>query len=824
MKERTMSTIRNSQYADFLTGWAISLFVIALILSGCAGLVEQDPAVAATTTGDELPATAVAETDPPAAVTPVNTPQPSATPLPPASPTPTAVQATATATVVVPEPNPGWVWHEEPEVPGILFQLPQTWTDALWQAPGRYQSPETNSIVEVRAFDSSGNWLTWVQAHKQLAGSFVEQNGLVKGRPAFLFLESSPGSYTIELFIRDEARIINFFYQCGDFICLEEEMQILQTLFETIQFAAGNEGETNLPTGWVEGRVLTRYFPEQRAFTGESQTITGVVETWDTHPTVNEAILTGSDGRSYRLVLSDHDHFLGGQVAHQRWGADVPPLSRDIQPGQSLTVVGYPYPAGEAAGDSSRFYPLWAQTDGLAEEIPVFYRQFFDLNRFNPTVLAYYPVSTILYLYGPWEQVSQYLIDEPGNPLPDQVAALDPDTDVLVIGRLETTAPPRLAVGEFYYLDGSCKTVRSSVQQCQYYLPLSLTETSQDQAALAQNPTGAGDALLFARHDDLWLADISGGQVDQVTEDGFLNWGMDDEMGDWYHAYSYRRPHLSPNGRYLIHSRTGRDLLLVDLANRGAEPVAIPRPGAPLVAWSPDSQYVAYTPDTGVPAAQAGLYLYSLAGSEARRLLTAAEASDITELVWSPDGRFLAFACCFTPDDDTAGVERGTIHQLEIASGLLERVAETTRSVGGGTAQLCWTTGGIVAEKQGLVSTEIAHELARCSHERHGSTTLSPDRQYRSLLTPATADDHLWTGPSLLAVTAAETEELLWQQELTINASRIFWSADGQWLLLDNSQADAPIWRIPADGQGEVEMIVEAGFLVVVEPVVIPAR
>lgn len=350
--------------------------------------------------------------------------------------------------------------------------------------------------------------------------------------------------------------------------------------------------------------------------------------------------------------------------------------------------------------------------------------------------------------------------------------------------------------------------------------PPTLTATPTAEQKNRDQPALLDDALLFARHDDLWLADLNGDQMSQVTEDGFLNWGMDDGMDDWYRAYLYRRPQLSPNGRYLAHSRTGRELLLVDLAHSEAEPVAIPRPGAPLPAWSPDSQYIAYAPDASAPAAQAGLYLYSLASGEARRLLTAEEASDIVELVWSPDGRFLAFACCFTPDDDAGGVERGVIKQLEIAGGLLERIAETTRSVGGGAAQLCWTTEGVVAEKRELASTEIA----RCSHERHWSTALSPDGQYRAALTPSAADDHLWAGPSQLAVTEEETGELLWKRELSLNASRIFWSSGGQWLLLDNIQTHSPIWRMPAGGQGKVEMIVEAGFLVAAEPLFIPIR
>jgi hypothetical protein len=335
---------------------------------------------------------------------------------------------------------------------------------------------------------------------------------------------------------------------------------------------------------------------------------------------------------------------------------------------------------------------------------------------------------------------------------------------------------------------------------------------SQSQAP-GDEPPLTGAFLLFARHDELWQADLDGHQTRQVTQGGFLNWGMDDEAGDWFRAYLYRPTQVAPNGRYLSHSQTGRDLLLLDLAGNPAAPEALPRPGAPRVAWSPDSRYLAYAPDAGLPTHQAGLYLYDLESGAAQRLLSAAEASDIAELVWSPDGRFLAFGCCYTPPEDSesaVGVQPGLIRRLEVATGALATVAETTRSVGGGTARLCWTSDGDVAEER-----DVAPEaMARCSSEGPEQLARSLHGRFQASLAPLSPEDHFWRGPSRLSVINTETGEVQWQLDLEIPATRVFWSPDDRWLFLDSRvQASFPIWRLPADGRGEVEVIIGSGFL-----------
>jgi len=73
----------------------------------------------------------------------------------------------------------------------------------------------------------------------------------------------------------------------------------------------------------------------------------------------------------------------------------------------------------------------------------------------------------------------------------------------------------------------------------------------------------------------------------------------------------------------------------------------------------------------------------------------------------------------------------------------------------------------------------------------------------------------------------AETGDVLWQREIikadigtTSPPDFLYWSPDGDYLLLDGPDEPypgqphlSPIWRLRADGTGELVPVVEQGFL-----------
>jgi len=312
--------------------------------------------------------------------------------------------------------------------------------------------------------------------------------------------------------------------------------------------------------------------------------------------------------------------------------------------------------------------------------------------------------------------------------------------------------------------------------------------------------------ILFARDDDLWRTDLDGRLLERLTEGGTLKWGMAQRGDDWVQASAYRSPQVSPDGRWIALSQTGLDLILVDVATHMQ--TRLPGRGAPIVAWSPDSCHFAYAPE---PVDGAQLYLYDVRSGQAERLIIIEEDTSgigIRDVVWSPDGRFIAFACCFvSAHPEEQGDLVGEIQRFEVATRQTEAVGEIRASVAS-SQRLCWTADGQ------LIATTSPAPAAWCSYTPPRSpAAISPDGLWFAKLAPISLGQSDWNGPSRLTVGEVATGQVLWQQELTISAKTVAWSPESQYLLLDDELADSPIWRIRADGTADLEQIVEDGFL-----------
>ncbi len=317
--------------------------------------------------------------------------------------------------------------------------------------------------------------------------------------------------------------------------------------------------------------------------------------------------------------------------------------------------------------------------------------------------------------------------------------------------------------------------------------------------------------VLFARERDLWRTNLYGDVAEQLTEGELLDWqpGTD----DWWVTALSTPVQISPDGRWLTFFRE-RIRVLVDVTARAA--IGMPMPHALIGDWSPDSRYFAYGTDEG-------LYLYDVQKNRTNRwvdppMLDREAGVNVREVVWSPDGRFIGFACCFTPLSEEAAASVGQVWKLEVATGQMETVGEIKAYVAMDNP-LCWT-----AEGQLVAAEELAErgQGARCSKWGLSAFPLiapaSPDGTKYAYLGPSSPDDPFWTGPSLLTVSEAATGEVLWQREISGTIRYITWSPDGQYLLLDDDLDRSPIWRIYSDGTGDLELLIEDGFLLGVIP------
>jgi Tol biopolymer transport system component len=333
------------------------------------------------------------------------------------------------------------------------------------------------------------------------------------------------------------------------------------------------------------------------------------------------------------------------------------------------------------------------------------------------------------------------------------------------------------------------------------------------QAATTPLPTAASASIslstslrcpvvLFARERDLWRTDLDGEAVEQLTQGERLIWqpGKD----DWWIKFLSTPVQVSPDGRWITFlGQRGR--ILVDVTTRTQ--IGLPTPHVAIGDWSPDSRHFAYAPES---IGNQVLYSYGIEQGQATRLLDlpivdGEAGGGIRDVVWSPDGRFIGFACCFTiPTDVYTGTLVGQIRQIEVATGQMETVGETQSSVAA-SSYLCWTADGhLTADKsQGI----------RCSYERSRYPAVSGDGSKYASLGSSSPDDSSWTGPSRLTVSEAATGEVLWQREISGTLKTVTWSPDGQYLLLDDDLDRSPVWRIRSDGSAELELIIEDGFL-----------
>jgi WD40 repeat protein len=314
--------------------------------------------------------------------------------------------------------------------------------------------------------------------------------------------------------------------------------------------------------------------------------------------------------------------------------------------------------------------------------------------------------------------------------------------------------------------------------------------------------------VLFAFEDDLWRANVAGTQVERLTEGQVLNWGMAMDPDWWMEARS-RPPQVSSDGRWIAVASSWQEIVVAAVGHQ-AEPQLV-QPGASIIAWSPDSQFFAYVParkpGPGTPA-NGRIYIYNVQSKTGRYLLEDEAQSNIINLVWSPNGRFIAYSCCFEwGTEPGSSASMGQIRRLDVTTSQSEIVGETWSSVGGGSPALCWTADNRVE----TVETVVA--AVRCSYRGLSYQATSPDGAHRAWLQAATVEDEHWSGPSVLTVEDVATGEMLWQQQLAENVRAIIWSPDGHYLLLDDGLNTTPIWRIQTDGSSELEVVVPNGYL-----------
>ena len=156
---------------------------------------------------------------------------------------------------------------------------------------------------------------------------------------------------------------------------------------------------------------------------------------------------------------------------------------------------------------------------------------------------------------------------------------------------------------------------------------LRITQTPSPETTLRWAPDSNRLIYLSARngHDQIFEYDFSKNAERQVT-----TFDQDDA-----------RPMFSPDGRYLAFVRADRDLHVLTMDANRDRTLASGFLTSPVLAWSPDSRFLAYT-SVGAKSFR-NVNAVSIEESKPQPISFLANGETATEIAWSPDGRYLVF-------------------------------------------------------------------------------------------------------------------------------------------------------------------------------------
>lgn len=377
---------------------------------------------------------------------------------------------------------------------------------------------------------------------------------------------------------------------------------------------------------------------------------------------------------------------------------------------------------------------------------------------------------------------------------------------------------------------------------------LTVAAESSTTSTATQMIQGSTNATIFYYSSDghLYRTSVSNGVGEKLTIQPLSGASDSDAIGS---VISYRPPQVSPDGRLLALNGNWGGAAVLDLVT--GESIGIGRGQAMLApSWSADSRHISYISQDDQ------LCIYDLNNEPDDCPF---QSTGLQDAMWSPSGATIAVAILDPIAEGNSNCCTGKVWLVNVLNSEITEVgtyATGFESVPGEIIAWLVDGSGLVIKKTSdgrgalynLADDSMTYfEEAILSVSPSGQVVLHPsgvfahieDRAARLSL-PATADCdgylsliHAWSPdgqrlayapacwidgelreePRILYVVETTRGNLLWQLELPPAIVPAGWSSDGAYILMDDGDNHSPIWRLPADGVGEPEIVVEDGYL-----------
>ncbi len=335
------------------------------------------------------------------------------------------------------------------------------------------------------------------------------------------------------------------------------------------------------------------------------------------------------------------------------------------------------------------------------------------------------------------------------------------------------------------------------------------TATAKPTVVLSDEaPFTLGMPVLYAKGGDLWCSSLDGENILQLTQDDALNLVAPPPPSGVGPALSWTcKPNVSPDGRWIAYNPySGQDSTRIILLStvEGMSPQTVMRTCYGV--WSPDSTRLAFAPNLENPFnkdLRPSVYVYDLT-TQSSTIYYPNEGDEaawgkINTFLWAPDGNSITFRglADFETEGEQPDSHEAQVFTIDLTSGSSEAVGEVWVSIASNQT--------FCLDSEGNFTTDA-----------DSGVICSLDYSY------FTSPNGLWTysrrqsseneGATTIAVLDAD-ENVLWERDLEFSPGKVRWSSDGAYLLIDGDDMTGPIWRLASDGSGELEQVVDEGYL-----------